>query len=187
MEQNKLLNQIKNIKNMKNWLLFLLLLTASFIGAQDSLLIAYASSPPQFGSLYLNSNVVTHDDLLRYKAGKGLKVEQIGNTLKITQDPPFTLSKDQILKLAETSQAAKDLLKTIYPQLLKEVVDLSTARSSGVATIGINGGMGRLVLVQAQNNGANLYGGKSLLVGAAFTAEVIQDGKDQLIIFKRKD
>jgi hypothetical protein len=122
----------------------------------------------------------------KFKASPVLKLERIGDRVTIIQDPPFTLTKEQIFALAETSPQAKEYLKTLYPDLLKEVVDLSTVRALGLASLGVMTNIGRTMLVQPQNNGRNLYGGKSLLVGDTFTAEIIQDGKDQLIIFKMK-
>jgi hypothetical protein len=172
---------------MKKIFVLIMLCVASIGVTQDSLLITYSTNPPKTVTVpnYNRSGIqlaLNSNDW--YSGPQKIRVNTDANF--DLQDPPFTLTKEQILQLAETSPQAKEYLKTLYPDLLKEVVDLSTARSAGIATIGIIGGMGRLILVQLQNNGRNLYGNKSLLVGDAFTAEVVQDGKDQLIIFKRK-
>ena len=167
---------------MKKLFLLLMIFVASMVTAQENFSYKYATGE--------DANIPINAPSYRpiaWSTGKGLKIDQIGNSLKFTQDPPFTLTKEQILQLAETSPAAKDFLKIQFPDLLKEVVDLSTTRTNGLHALAIGGGFGKILLVQLNTSPLQLYPNKSLLVGQSFTAEIVQSGNDQLIVFKQKN
>lgn len=98
------------------------------------------------------------------------------------------LTESQILELASLSNDNKDYLKSLFPDLFQDYLDLTQIKTASPNSLTIpSGGLGKKILVKLNDSPYQPHTNKSLFVDPSFKAKVVQglNGGD-LIVFTKK-
>ena len=97
----------------------------------------------------------------------------------------YNLTKEEILQLAKTNPETEAILKTKFPEIFVEIIELSQVRAQ-LNALSLPGGFGRRLLLSLNNSPFHLFTNKSLLVDKSFEVEIVKSLDNQLLIFKDK-